>query len=199
MLSPRPPESSRLLPLSSISPGSEGPSGITLNASYYIPRLVSGPPEDSSIRVPPQSNQPITPNKWSVFDVCQFLRLNDCSAHCDSFRKKVSPPGIRSSTWFHFTSSVQKIDGPGLLALSKEQIVNFIGMKMGPSLKVFDLIQTLKARASLSSPVSLSPKFKHSSALQAHLLSWRLLLGYCCQWSEATWRLNPFSHFYLII
>ncbi|ELT89485.1 hypothetical protein CAPTEDRAFT_222398 [Capitella teleta] len=160
LLSPNPPDG--LLPLSSLGSTKEG---ITLNARHHIPRLASGQPEDPSLRVPVSSGQPVTPHLWSVFDVCQFLRINDCAAHCDSFRKK-------------------SIDGPALLALSKEQIVNFIGMKMGPSLKIFDLIQALRSAASSSSSASASsrlptskpdsspsPQTKHSSALQAHLLS----------------------------
>lgn len=31
----------------------------------------------------------ITPDLWGVHDVCRFLCVNDCEAHCDSFRKKV--------------------------------------------------------------------------------------------------------------
>lgn len=32
----------------------------------------------------------ITPELWSVFDVSQFLRINDCAAYCESFSKKVN-------------------------------------------------------------------------------------------------------------
>jgi hypothetical protein len=32
------------------------------------------------------------------------------------------------------------------MSLSKEQIVNLTGMKVGPSLKIHDLIQALKAK-----------------------------------------------------
>ena len=78
----------------------------------------------------------------------------------------------------------QNIDGHALLALTKEQIVNLTGMKVGPSLKIYDLIQALKIRVSqqghqvvpvystggstFPSPTTTSP-VKHSSALQAHL------------------------------
>lgn len=40
----------------------------------------------------------------------------------------------------------QDIDGKKFLTLTKEQIVNLTGMKVGPSLKVYDLIQMLKAK-----------------------------------------------------
>ena len=39
---------------------------------------------------------------------------------------------------------LQGIDGASFLTLSKEQIVNLTGMKVGPSLKIHDLIQQLK-------------------------------------------------------
>ena len=39
---------------------------------------------------------------------------------------------------------LQNIDGATLLTLSKEQIVSLTGMKVGPSLKIHDMIQALK-------------------------------------------------------
>lgn len=74
----------------------------------------------------------ITPDLWGVHDVCRFLCVNDCEAHCDSFRKK-------------------GIDGRLFLQLTKEQIANLTGMKVGPSLKIHDLIQALKVKAGLGS------------------------------------------------
>lgn len=41
---------------------------------------------------------------------------------------------------------LQKIDGKTLLKLTKDEIINFTGMKVGPSLKIFDLIQQLKIK-----------------------------------------------------
>lgn len=32
----------------------------------------------------------ICPEEWNVFDVAQFLRVNDCANYCDSFSKQVS-------------------------------------------------------------------------------------------------------------
>lgn len=37
----------------------------------------------------------LIPAEWNVFDVAQFLRVNDCAAYCDSFSKKV---------YFHFNT-----------------------------------------------------------------------------------------------
>jgi hypothetical protein len=40
----------------------------------------------------------------------------------------------------------QKIDGQALLTLTKDQIIDLTGMKVGPSLKIYDLIQQLKIK-----------------------------------------------------
>jgi hypothetical protein len=40
----------------------------------------------------------------------------------------------------------QKIDGRTLLTLTKDQIIDLTGMKVGPSLKIYDLIQQLKIK-----------------------------------------------------
>ncbi|KAF5304552.1 hypothetical protein FQA39_LY09603 [Lamprigera yunnana] len=73
----------------------------------------------------------ICPEEWNVFDVAQFLRVNDCINYCDTFSK-------------------QKIDGKTLFALTKDNIVNFTGGKVGPSLKIYDLIQQLRLKVNLA-------------------------------------------------
>ena len=56
-------------------------------STHHIPCLTEGGCGDS----PTVTRQgPIAPDLWGVQDVCQFLCVNDCEAHCDSFRKKVS-------------------------------------------------------------------------------------------------------------
>ncbi|XP_066154407.1 polycomb protein Sfmbt [Euwallacea fornicatus] len=69
----------------------------------------------------------LCPEEWNVFDVAQFLRVNDCANYCDAFSK-------------------QKITGKTLLNLNKEDILEYTGGKVGPSLKIFDLIQQLKMK-----------------------------------------------------
>lgn len=46
--------------------------------------------------------------------------------------------------------SFQKIDGKGLLNLNKDDIIMFTGGKVGPSLKIYDLIQQLKIKVNPS-------------------------------------------------
>jgi hypothetical protein len=48
-----------------------------------IPRLVDA---TGSVGEPGE----LIPVEWNVFDVAQFLRVNDCAAYCDSFSRRVS-------------------------------------------------------------------------------------------------------------
>lgn len=66
------------------------------------------------------------PRRWGVAHVARFLRLNDCAAYCQGFCR-------------------QKVDGAQLWELTKESVMALTDMKVGPSLKIFDLIQQLKA------------------------------------------------------
>ncbi|GAB6027137.1 MBT domain-containing protein 1, variant 2 [Chamberlinius hualienensis] len=59
----------------------------SLAAGKTIPRLI----DNVSSGLTLTSHQSvITPELWTVFDVSQFLRINDCAAHCESFSKKVA-------------------------------------------------------------------------------------------------------------
>lgn len=90
----------------------------------FIPRLIDVTQEPSSCQA---NNRELVPETWNVYDVLQFLRVNDCIAHCDVFSKN-------------------KIDGRLLLHLSKDEIITLLGMKVGPALKIYDLIQQLKCK-----------------------------------------------------
>ena len=46
----------------------------------------------------------------------------------------------------YFGVYLQNIDGKTFVSLSKEQIVSLTGMKVGSSLKIFELIQVLKSK-----------------------------------------------------
>jgi len=71
----------------------------------------------------------VSPLDWNPQDVAQFLRVNDCSAYCDAFVDA-------------------KVDGKALLTLNKDQVLELTSMKVGPSLKICDLISQLKSRVS---------------------------------------------------
>nr|SMS16221.1 Polycomb group protein: Scm-related gene containing four MBT domains [Drosophila subobscura]SMS16228.1 Polycomb group protein: Scm-related gene containing four MBT domains [Drosophila subobscura] len=88
--------------------------------SKYIPRL-------ADIDASEAAHLELQPDSWNVYDVSQFLRVNDCTAHCDTFSRS-------------------KIDGKRLLQLTKDDIMPLLGMKVGPALKISDLITQLKCK-----------------------------------------------------
>lgn len=55
----------------------------TNTSTKTIPRLV----DNSGGHC--ESND-LCPEEWNVFDVAQFLRVNDCANYCDAFSKQVS-------------------------------------------------------------------------------------------------------------
>lgn len=81
-----------------------------------IPRLVNN-------SVPLDVLNSIDPENWTTADVAKFLTVNDCQPYCVNF---------------------SNITGPMMLQLSKDEIIELLEMKVGPSLKIFDLIQQLK-------------------------------------------------------
>ncbi|KAJ6646973.1 Polycomb protein Sfmbt [Pseudolycoriella hygida] len=64
---------------------------------------------------------------WTVEDVAEFLRVNDCPAHANAFINK-------------------EITGEKMLILTNNDIITMIGLKVGPALKIYDLIQQLRIK-----------------------------------------------------
>lgn len=85
----------------------------------FIPCLISG----NSM----SNNQPINPEEWSCEDVIEFLNKNDCRAHIEVF-------------------NTNKVDGKKLLQLKEDDIYNLLRMKVGPALKIINLIQQLTCK-----------------------------------------------------
>ncbi|XP_073949675.1 scm-related gene containing four mbt domains isoform X2 [Choristoneura fumiferana] len=83
-----------------------------------IPRLVN-------TTVPLDALNSVEPELWTPADVARFLTVNDCQPYCDNFTN---------------------ITGSMMLQLSKDEIIELLEMKVGPSLKIFDLIQQLKCK-----------------------------------------------------
>ncbi|CAG9785577.1 unnamed protein product [Diatraea saccharalis] len=83
-----------------------------------IPRLVN-----TSVPLDVLNN--VEPENWTTADVAKFLTVNDCQPYCVNFNQ---------------------ITGPMMLQLSKDEIIELLEMKVGPSLKIFDLIQQLKCK-----------------------------------------------------
>lgn len=111
----------------------------------YIPKLkhsssVTNSPE-AAITTPETTNL-LQPETWTLDEVVQFLTINDCKSHLHSF--------ISS-----------QVDGKRMLELTKDDIITLLGMKVGPALKIFDLIQQLKCR--------VNPRLKNSSSSKKFL------------------------------
>lgn len=78
----------------------------------------------------------LSPLEWDCNDVIEFLKRSNCSQHCELFLKN-------------------KIDGKKLLQLTQTEIIQLLGMKVGPAIKVYDLIQQIKAKVApfMSAPM----------------------------------------------
>ncbi|XP_072939288.1 polycomb protein Sfmbt-like isoform X2 [Epargyreus clarus] len=83
--------------------------------SKVIPRLVN-------TSVPLEVLNALEPENWTTADVAKFLTINDCQTYCVNF---------------------SHINGAMLIQLSKDEIIELLEMKVGPSLKIYDLIQQL--------------------------------------------------------
>lgn len=68
----------------------------------------------------------LSPTEWDCNDVVEFLKRNNCSQHCELFMKN-------------------KVNGVKLLAMTQTQIIELLRMKVGPAIKIYDLIQQIKA------------------------------------------------------
>lgn len=112
----------------------------TASTGKLIPRLVDSSVNNSSTSQiaknqkicatslqQTSTDNDLSPDTWNIYDVGQFLRVNDCTAHCETFSR-------------------HKIDGNRLLKLTKDEIVEMLSMKVGPALKIYDLIQQLKVK-----------------------------------------------------
>lgn len=69
----------------------------------------------------------LSPLEWDCNDVIDFLKRSNCNQHCETFMKN-------------------KIDGKRLLTLTQNDIIQMLGMKVGPAIKIFDLIQQIRVK-----------------------------------------------------
>lgn len=70
---------------------------------------------------------------WSVSEVCEFIKnLPGCTDYVDDFEQ-------------------QEIDGQALLLLKENHLVNAMGMKLGPALKIVAKVESMKESANPNS------------------------------------------------
>lgn len=69
--------------------------------------------------------------EWTVSDVCEFIKnLPGCGDYADDF-------------------AMQEIDGQALLLLKENHLVNAMGMKLGPALKIVAKVESMKESSGL--------------------------------------------------
>ncbi|KAH9627684.1 hypothetical protein HF086_016838 [Spodoptera exigua] len=86
-------------------------------------------PASSTTGAPPPPSPAAPPADWSVEDVIGFIAAADpaLAAHADLFRK-------------------HEIDGKALLLLNSDMMMKYMGLKLGPALKICNLVSKIKNR-----------------------------------------------------
>lgn len=80
--------------------------------------------ESSAIRIPSTE-----PGEWTIEDVIHYIAITDpaLGQHADLFRK-------------------HEIDGKALLLLNSDMMMKYMGLKLGPALKICNLVNRIKGR-----------------------------------------------------
>jgi len=89
----------------------------------YIPRLVDA----AGNSTPHRKDSNLEPSEWSVANMAEFLQINECGNLAQSFTDKL-------------------VDGKTFLSLDKNGIMALVNNKIGPCLKVENLLTLLKTR-----------------------------------------------------
>ncbi len=93
----------------------------------------------------------LDPASWTVEEVSEFLEINECVSLLDAFAEQVIMAHFDFLIILMLLNSVryirlQSIDGSKFMALTKPDIMKLVNNKIGPCLKVENLISLLKAR-----------------------------------------------------
>ncbi|XP_017886952.1 polycomb protein Scm isoform X2 [Ceratina calcarata] len=113
------------------SPSSLSSSMPTKQLRKSIPELEAAtsttPSESSNNRTPTTE-----PAEWTIEDVIHYIGITDpaLGQHADLFRK-------------------HEIDGKALLLLNSEMMMKYMGLKLGPALKICNLVNRIKGRRHL--------------------------------------------------
>lgn len=95
------------------------------NVSAVVNESAPLAPTAATTAAPAVEQQPQMAN-WTVSDVCEFIKnLPGCSDYVDDFEQ-------------------QEIDGQALLLLKENHLVNAMGMKLGPALKIVAKVESMK-------------------------------------------------------
>lgn len=125
--------SSASLPTSVSTPfsGSQSASSTASAAGGTIVLSAAVPPTSAASAMNSASLPPLRshPGDWSIEEVIQFIESNDSTlaVHGDLFRK-------------------HEIDGKALLLLNSEMMMKYMGLKLGPALKICNLVNKVNGR-----------------------------------------------------
>ncbi|KAF2885257.1 hypothetical protein ILUMI_20923 [Ignelater luminosus] len=86
-------------------------------------------PTDTSLADSAVTTHKTPPPEWGIEEVIQFIESADpcLGVHADLFRK-------------------HEIDGKALLLLNSDMMMKYMGLKLGPALKILNLVQRVKGR-----------------------------------------------------
>jgi len=85
-----------------------------------------GTPDDAEASSPTvDSTSPL--KTWSVDEVVKFMEKSELAEHAGMFKE-------------------HEIDGKALLLLTREMIMSYMGLKLGPAIKLLDCIEELKTQ-----------------------------------------------------
>ncbi|XP_067633541.1 polycomb protein Scm [Eurosta solidaginis] len=125
--------SSASLPTSVSTPfsASQSASSTAVAAAGAVVFSAAAPPTVAASTMNSASLPPLRshPAEWSIEEVIQFIETNDSSlaVHGDLFRK-------------------HEIDGKALLLLNSEMMMKYMGLKLGPALKICNLVNKVNGR-----------------------------------------------------
>ncbi|XP_069695083.1 polycomb protein Scm isoform X2 [Periplaneta americana] len=95
-----------------------------------VPAELEAATSTTPSEAPPKT--PADPSEWSIEDVIQHIAFIDpaLGVHADLFRK-------------------HEIDGKALLLLNSDMMMKYMGLKLGPALKICNLVNRIKGRRHL--------------------------------------------------
>ncbi|KAK2189447.1 hypothetical protein NP493_106g02044 [Ridgeia piscesae] len=102
---------------------------VTSSKVHKLQRRVSEAEASSTTETPRPVKVPTDPSDWSIDEVVWFINETDraLSAYTEIFRK-------------------HEIDGKALLLLNSDMMMKYMGLKLGPALKLCHIIDRLKTR-----------------------------------------------------
>ncbi|XP_012063752.1 PREDICTED: polycomb protein Scm [Atta cephalotes] len=116
-------------PVQSINHSTESSPTSAKQPRKSIPELEAATSTTQSNEASGSRTLPIEPGEWTIEDVIHFIAITDpiLGQHADLFKK-------------------HEIDGKALLLLNSDMMMKYMGLKLGPALKICNLVNRIKGR-----------------------------------------------------